>query len=100
MGALLLAVPGADGALRYVGRAGSGLGSAMEEDLRGALAGHEVPRPVVAVPRPDSVGATFTEPVVVVEVRHLGRTTGGRLRQPTLRGVRSDLEPSDVREER
>lgn len=99
MGGLLLAVPGADGGLRYVGRAGSGLGAGMEEELLEALAGHELPRPVVDVPRPDSVGAHFTEPVVVVEVRHLGATTGGRLRQPTLRGVRSDLEPSDVREE-
>jgi bifunctional non-homologous end joining protein LigD len=34
-----------------------------------------------------------------VEVRHLGRTTGGRLRQPVLRGLRSDLRPDDVREE-
>jgi bifunctional non-homologous end joining protein LigD len=53
----------------------------------------------VDVPRVDATGATFTEPVAVVEVRHLGRTTGGRLRQPTLRGLRGDLDPSDVREE-
>ncbi|WP_432544274.1 non-homologous end-joining DNA ligase [Kineococcus sp. SYSU DK002] len=99
MGALLLAVPAPGGRLRYVGRAGSGLGAGAEEELRAALAGCERPRPVVDVPRPDAAGATFTEPVVVVEVRHLGRTTGGRLRQPTLRGLRSDLAPSDVREE-
>ncbi|WP_432565358.1 non-homologous end-joining DNA ligase [Kineococcus sp. SYSU DK003] len=99
MGALLLGVPGPDGELRYVGRAGSGLGGALEDDLKAALAGHEVARPVVDVPRVDANGARFTHPVVVVEVRHLGRTTGGRLRQPTLRGLRPDLEPSDVREE-
>ncbi|MEW1960047.1 non-homologous end-joining DNA ligase [Kineococcus sp. NPDC059986] len=99
MGALLLAVPGPDGGLRYAGRAGSGLGGALEQELRAVLAGHELPRPVVDVPRVDATGATFTEPVAVVEVRHLGRTTGGRLRQPTLRGLRGDLDPSDVREE-
>ncbi len=99
MGALLLAVPAADGRLRFVGRAGSGLSSALEEDLRARLAGHEVAEPVVDVPRVDAKGATFTAPVAVVEVRHLGRTTGGRLRQPTLRGLRGDLDPSDVREE-
>ncbi|WP_106209383.1 non-homologous end-joining DNA ligase [Kineococcus rhizosphaerae] len=99
IGALLLAVPGPDGRLRYAGRAGSGLDGALEEGLRAALAGRELPRPVVDVPRPDAAGATFTEPVAVVEVRHLGRTSGGRLRQPTLRGLRPDLGPSDVRQE-
>jgi bifunctional non-homologous end joining protein LigD len=99
MGALLLAVPGPDGGLRYAGRAGSGLGGALEAELRAVLAEHQLPRPVVDVPRVDATGATFTEPVAVVEVRHLGRTTGGRLRQPTLRGLRGDLDPSDVREE-
>lgn len=99
MGALLLAVPDADGVLQYAGRAGSGLGAAMEGALRAALAGSEVPRPVVGVPRVDASGATFTAPVAVVEVRHLGRTAAGRLRQPTLRGLRPDLEPADVRPE-
>jgi bifunctional non-homologous end joining protein LigD len=99
MGALLLAVPGPGGDLRYAGRAGSGLGGAMEKDLRAALAGHEADRPVVEIPRVDAAGARFTEPVVVVEVRHLGRTSAGKLRQPTLRGLRTDLQPSDVREE-
>ena len=99
MGALLLAVPDADGALRYAGRAGSGLGAEMEAELRAALLGHQVPAPVVTVPRVDAAGAVFAAPVVVVEVRHLGRTAAGRLRQPTLRGLRPDLEPSDVRPE-
>ncbi|NYD23267.1 bifunctional non-homologous end joining protein LigD [Kineococcus aurantiacus] len=99
MGALLLAVPGPGGELRYAGRAGSGLDAAMEDELRAALAGHDLPAPVVDVPHPDAAGATFTAPVAVVEVRHLGRTPAGRLRQPALRGVRADLAPSDVREE-
>jgi len=99
MGALLLAVPDDDGTLLYAGRAGSGLGAEMEAELRAALLGHQVRVPVVAVPRVDAAGATFAAPVVVVEVRHLGRTAAGRLRQPTLRGLRPDLGPSDVRPE-
>ncbi|MGI4893617.1 MAG: non-homologous end-joining DNA ligase [Janthinobacterium lividum] len=99
MGALLLGVPDAGGNLRYAGRAGSGLGTDLERDLRTALHGHERAAPVVDVPRVDTVGATFTDPVVIVEVRHLGHTPGGRLRQPTLRGLRSDLDPADLREE-
>lgn len=99
MGALLLAVPDEAGVLRYAGRAGSGLGAAMEQELRTVLRGQEVSVPVVDVPRVDAAGATFTGPVVVVEVRHLGRTTAGRLRQPALRGLRPDLSPADVRPE-
>ncbi|MDQ1668724.1 MAG: bifunctional non-ous end joining protein LigD, partial [Actinomycetota bacterium] len=41
----------------------------------------------------------WCEPAVVVEVRHLGWTTGDRLRQPVFRGVRTDLDPSEVRRE-
>jgi len=99
IGALLLAVPGPGGVLRFAGRAGSGLGAAMEKDLRAALRGADVERPVVEMPRVDAAGARFVAPTTVVEVRHLGRTPGGRLRHPVLRGVRSDLRPDDVREE-
>ena len=33
----------------------------------------------------------------MVDVRYLGRTEAGRLRQPTYRGLRPDLGPADVR---
>ncbi len=46
-----------------------------------------------------STGTTWVEPRVVVDVRHLGRTENGRLRQPVFRGIRADLEPEDVRYE-
>jgi bifunctional non-homologous end joining protein LigD len=51
------------------------------------------------VPREDALGTTWVEPRVVVEVRHLGRTEGGRLRQPVFRGIRADVDPDEVREE-
>jgi bifunctional non-homologous end joining protein LigD len=47
------------------------------------------------VPREDAATARWVEPQVVVEVRHLGRTEGGRLRQPVFRGIRDDVEPDD-----
>ena len=36
---------------------------------------------------------------MVIEVRHLGWTTGNRLRHPVFRGVRADLDPAEVRRE-
>jgi bifunctional non-homologous end joining protein LigD len=51
------------------------------------------------VPKMDAAGTEWVQPRVVVEVRHLGRTPAGRLRQPVFRGVRSDLDPADVRPE-
>ncbi|MDN5920019.1 MAG: DNA ligase, partial [Pseudonocardia sp.] len=51
------------------------------------------------VPRADANGAHWSEPLVVVEVAHLGWTAAGRLRQPVFRGVRDDVEPGEVRRE-
>jgi bifunctional non-homologous end joining protein LigD len=104
VGALLLGLwsegPGRR-ALRYAGKAGSGLATADQSGLRQALAtvtrrGSPFDPPV---PRPDSVGAHWLEPHIVVDVRHLGHTEGGRLRQPVVLGVRADLDAGDVRQE-
>jgi bifunctional non-homologous end joining protein LigD len=48
------------------------------------------------VPRPDNLGAHWLDPRLVVEVRHLGHTDGGRLRQPVVLGVRPDLDAADL----
>jgi len=40
----------------------------------------------------------WVEPLVVVEVRTLGPTAGGRLRQPAYLGGRHDLTPADLTE--
>jgi bifunctional non-homologous end joining protein LigD len=88
--------------LRFAGRVGSGLMAAgPQADLVRLL------RPLrrdsspfdTQVPREDAVTARWVEPQVVVEVRHLGRTEAGRLRQPVFRGIRADVEPDDVRDE-
>ncbi|MBT0772679.1 non-homologous end-joining DNA ligase [Kineosporia sp. J2-2] len=101
-GALLIGVWSAPGVLRFAGRMGSGLtGAGAQADLRRLLTPLQLDSSPFAetVPRADAKGATWVRPQVVVDVRHLGRTENGRLRQPVFRGVRSDLEPEDVRYE-
>lgn len=101
IGALLLGVRDDDGGLIFVGRAGSGLTEVLERRLREALT--PLVRSTspfdagVPVPRPDAAGAVWVEPSVVVEVRYLGRSENGRLRQPVLRGLRDDVDPATVR---
>lgn len=103
IGALLIGVPvqtDADGAgLRFAGRVGSGLaaGAAQEQLMPLLEARHRPDSPFVTpVPREDALGTTWVEPTLLVEVRHLGHTEGGRLRQPVFLGVRSDLTPADL----
>jgi bifunctional non-homologous end joining protein LigD len=104
VGALLLGLwsqgPGRR-VLRYAGKAGSGLATADQGTLRALL--DTVTRTASPfdppVPRPDCVGAHWLRPRLVVDVRHLGHTDGGRLRQPVVLGVRPDLDADDVRDE-
>jgi len=95
LGALLLGAPDADGALRYLGRAGSGLAGPLTTRLRALL--DERPaatsRFVGDVPAADARGARWCEPTLVVDVRYLARTPSGRLRQPVVRGPRTDAGP-------
>lgn len=101
IGALLLGMPDGDGGLSFAGRVGSGISRSVGQDLKRLLWPLRLTRPPFStdVPRLDAAGATWCEPSVVVEVRHLGWTTGNRLRQPVFRGVRSDLDPAEVRRE-
>jgi bifunctional non-homologous end joining protein LigD len=84
--------------LRYAGKAGSGLATADQRALLGMLG--QVTRRASPfdppVPRPDCIGAHWLEPRLVVDVRHLGHTDGGRLRQPVVLGVRPDLDADDL----
>jgi bifunctional non-homologous end joining protein LigD len=101
IGALLLGMPLASGeeGLRFAGRVGSGLAAAAAQEQLAPLLGARR-RPdspfVTPVPREDALGTTWVEPTLLVEVRHLGHTDGGRLRQPVFLGVRSDLTPADL----
>jgi bifunctional non-homologous end joining protein LigD len=106
IGALLLGVwvDELDGGrrLRFAGRVGSGLAAAgPQADLHRLLAPLALDKPPFddPIPREDALGTTWVEPQIVIEVRYLGRTEGGRLRQPVFRGIRTDVDPDDVRDE-
>lgn len=95
---LLLAVPDADGVLRYCGRVGSGFG---DKQIRRAA---EMLRPLVRdtpaaddVPDADRRDATWVRPELVGEVTYAERTHAGTLRHAVWRGWREDIDPADVR---
>ena len=98
LGSLLVGLPDAEGALVFLGRVGSGINGPMAADLTrhlGPLSRKDSPfRDALA--RADVAGAVWCEPVLCVDVRHLGHGAGGRLRQPVVRGLRPDLDPADL----
>ncbi|TPG14856.1 non-homologous end-joining DNA ligase [Pedococcus bigeumensis] len=100
LGAVLLGVPDGNGGWRFAGRMGSGIAGRAAVQLAEALAPHTRAHSPFsdAVPRIDSVGATWVDPVVVVEARTLEVTRDGRLRQPAYLGIRTDLTPDDLQE--
>ena len=92
IGSLLLGAPDVDGRLRFLGRAGSGLGGPLATRLAPLLAPLEQPaspfdEPVPAV---DARGAHWCEPTLLVDITYLTRMRSGRMRQPVVRGVRDD----------
>ena len=107
IGALMLGVwaervTGEGRYLRFAGRVGSGLvGTGPQADLHRLLGPLALERPPFddVIPREDALGTHWVQPKVVIEVRFLGRTENGRLRQPVFRGIRPDVEPDDVRDE-
>jgi bifunctional non-homologous end joining protein LigD len=99
IGALLLGVPDG-GALRYVGRVGSGLAGEKVQRVLQARLVHAAASPFAGpLPRAEVAGARWCEPATVIEVGHSGWTEGGRLWHPVFRGVRDDLDPAHVERE-
>jgi bifunctional non-homologous end joining protein LigD len=86
--------------LQYRGRVGSGIAGKEGQRLLGVLEPfHTDVSPFVDdVPKVDATGTTWVRPEIVVDVATLGMTPGKRLRQPSYRGVRSDLTPGDLGE--
>lgn len=95
VGALLVGAPDGEGGLVYLGRVGSGIGPRAAAGLAPRLAGLDrAASPFTTdVPAVDARGATWLDPVLVAEVRSLGSTPGGRLRQPSFVGLRDDAVP-------
>ncbi len=90
------APPGHPFALRYAGQVGSGLSEFLLRQLGTAfkeLASQTSP----FVPPPQlPPGLHFVRPELVVEVLFNEMTSVGVLRQPSLKGLRNDVEPGDV----
>ncbi len=84
--------------LLYRGRVGSGIAGRKAAVLREVLAGltRDATPFVDEVPRLDAVGATWVEPVLVVDIESLGPSAQGRIRQPSYVGTRADLTPEDL----
>ncbi len=97
IGALLLGLPGEDG-LQFVGRVGTGFTekelTALKKTL-GPLETDESPFGTT-LPKQDARGVTFVRPELVGEVRYSERTSDGRLRHPSWRGLRTDKAPGEV----
>jgi bifunctional non-homologous end joining protein LigD len=98
LGALLVGQPAADGGLLYRGRVGSGIAGRVGPMLK------ELLEPISSdtspftdeVPREDARGTHWVAPRLVVDVESLGLGAQGRLRQPSYRGLRTDIAPADL----
>jgi bifunctional non-homologous end joining protein LigD len=99
IGAVLVGELTEDGLL-YRGRVGSGIAGKEGQRLLGVLEPFHIDESPFAddVPKVDAAGTTWVRPEVVVDIATLGMTPGKRLRQPSYRGVRSDLTPGDLGE--
>ncbi len=82
------------GRLHYVGQVGSGLSEATIAQLAAVFARSTVDHSPFAE---ELVGdLTFVHPALVAEVAYTEVTEGGTLRQPSLQGFRTDLDPLQV----
>ncbi len=100
LGAVLLGTPTEHG-LAFRGRVGAGLAGGAGDRLLRLLEPLICPDPPFSgeVPAADAAGTTWLRPALVADVAYLSTSPGGRLRQPTWRGLRADLTPHDLMEE-
>lgn len=97
IGALVVGVPDEDG-LHFAGRVGTGFTEKMLKELRATLKQLETDESPFSkrLSGPDAKGVTYVRPELVGEVRYSERTSDGRLRQPSWRGLRPDKSPDEV----
>lgn len=100
-GALLLAVHGEDGRLRYAGRVGTGFDGRLLADLHRKLKALEQDRhPFERMPAGLRRNEThWVKPQLVAEVSFAEWTADHMLRQAVFHGLRSDKRARDVRRE-
>lgn len=97
LGALLIGTPTPAG-LAFRGRIGSGLAGSAGARLLDLLHARDRAQPpfLDAVPAADATGCSWVQPDLVVDLEYHGVSEGGRLRQPTWRGLRPDLTPEEL----
>jgi bifunctional non-homologous end joining protein LigD len=93
IGSLLLGIPAPEG-LVFVGHVGTGFSVRALEGLEELLA--PLTRPTSPFLDAPHAAGGWVEPLLVVDVDFSGWTPDGRLRHPTYRGLREDLDPSEV----
>lgn len=105
LGAILVGTPTlgatrAEPGLRFLGRVGSGLAGKAGVQMSSMLAplATDISPFTTELAREDAAGAHWVQPQIVVDVRSLGLSGNGRLRQPSFIGIRPDLFPEDVAE--
>lgn len=99
-GSLLLAAPDGNGGWRYAGRVGSGFNDRMLREVARHLASGGRRQPLVPITGIDSQlrEARWVEPRAVAEVYYRGIGNQGLLRQPSLKALRQDKSPDDLRD--
>jgi len=99
-GSLLLARPDPHGGWTYAGRVGTGFTDAMLRELGDTLAKGGSKTPTVRIDAVDPMlrGALWVPPTVVAEVYYRGIGNKDLLRQPSLRTLRMDKSPDDLRD--
>jgi len=90
------APPGHPFALRYCGQVGSGLNELLLRRLTSAFADLASETSPFVPPPPVPAGVHFVRPASVVEVMFNEVTTAGVLRQPSVKGLRDDVDPATV----
>jgi bifunctional non-homologous end joining protein LigD len=97
IGALLVGVHDASGALTFAGGVGTGFTDAVLRDLQARLEPLSRATPTVTdAPRSVTRDAHWVEPEVVGEVEYRSWTSDGRLRHSSWRGLRPDRLPDEV----
>lgn len=99
LGSLLLAVQGSSGTdagLVFAGHVGTGFTQAELRRLGDLLLPLQRATAVCEVPREHARHAVWVEPVLVAEVELTAWTRDGRLRHPSYKGLRDDVDPGAV----
>ncbi|CCG03968.1 non-homologous end-joining DNA ligase [Blastococcus saxobsidens] len=96
IGSLLFGVHDDAGRLVYAGHVGTGFTDQALRDLQAVLSPRRTSPFAGALPREITRDAHWVEPELVGEVAFTGWTAEGRLRHPSWRGLRADVDVADV----